>query len=232
MSNRERSHAPANKAMAEKIKQLRTSLGLRQVEFAERVDVDQSIVSKWERGLQEPNAERTVRLAELAGQTVGEWLGLRPMTSRDAHTRTYKIVGELRAGDWKEAIEFAPDEQHDVAIPMAPGMPDIPLQGYIVRGNSMNQIYPDGTLVFVAATIANRIQPRSGQKVLVQRRNADGLYEATLKELVIEQDGTPWLWPRSTAPEHQAPIAWRSTDTEEVTVTGVVMASFIMEALR
>lgn len=174
-----------------------------------------------------------MRIAEMAGQSVGEFLGLRPLANRAVSLRTYPVVGELAAGVWRESIEWDPDDQYEVPAPvMAPGMPNVPLRGYVVRGNSMNRIYPDGTLVFVAATIANGIAPKNGNRVLVSRRNRDGLYEATLKEYVVDDSGGKWLWPRSYDPEFQAPIPYRNTAAEEVTITGVVMASFILEALR
>lgn len=218
--------------MARKIRELRRRLDMNQSELARAIGgVDQATVSKWERGLQSPNAQRTARLAELAGESYGNWLGVRPLESADAQSRTYNVVGELMAGAWREAIEWAPDDQYTVAVPVAPGMPDIPLRGYVVRGPSMNKLYPDGALVFVAATIANGLTPKSGQRVLVQRRNRDGLYEATLKEYVEDSTGR-WLWPRSYDPEHQAPLQVGKNGEEEVTITGIVMASFINEALR
>ena len=66
-------------------------------------------------------------------------------------------------------------------------------------------------------------------RVIVQRRNADGLFEATLKEYVVDEHGKKWLWPRSYDPEHQSPVQYKGGN--EVTITGV-MASFIVEALR
>ncbi len=218
--------------LANKIRELRRRLDLNQTEFARMIgEKDQSLISKWERGLQSPNAQRTAKLAELAGESIGTWLGIKPLERADAQSRTYNVVGELRAGDWREAIEWGADDQYTVAVPVAPGMPDIPLQGYVVRGPSMNKLYPDGALVFVAATIANGIAPKSGQRVLVQRRNKDGLHEATLKEYVEDATGK-WLWPRSYDPEHQAPLKVGKSGEEEVTITGIVMASFINEALR
>lgn len=220
------------KNLGGKIRKLRESLGLEQVDFAKLFGVPQSTVSKWELGKQRPNGERTAKIAELAGQTVGEFLGLRPLKKREAGARTYRVVGTLQAGAWKEAIEWDYDDQYDVPVPLPAGMPDIHLKGYVVGGPSMNKIYPDGAVVFVAATIANKLQPQNGQRVLVQRRNKDGLYEATLKEYIVNDDGTRWLWPRSYDPEHQAPVQYKGTNAEEVTVTGIVMASFIMEAVR
>lgn len=219
--------------IAKKIKALRKRLEMTQAEFGAKIGVDQSTAARYEAAKQLPKAEATAKIAELAGQTVGEFLGLRPLVNREISARTYPVVGELAAGVWRETFEWDPDDQYEVPAPMmAPGMPNYPLKGYVVRGNSMNRIYPDGTLVFVAATIANGLKPKTGNRVLVSRRNRAGLYEATLKEYVVDDAGAKWLWPRSYDPEFQAPIPYRSTDTEEVTITGVVMASFILEALR
>lgn len=208
--------------VGKKIRELREKLGLSQVEFATRLDEDQSKISKWERGKQRPNADGAAKLAALAGQSVAEWWGVAPLRATDINAPMVRVIGELRAGAWREAVEWPHDDQFTVPVPRDPAKPALPLQGFIVRGESMNRIYPDGTLVFVAATIPNGIKPKSGDIVLVQRRNRDGLYEATLKELVVSEDGARWLWPRSSDPEHQAPLQYRSTDAEEVTVTGVV----------
>lgn len=220
-------------SIADRIKRLRKDLGLNQTEFAARLGGgDQSLISKWERGEQLPNAEHSARLASMAGLTIGQWHGIRPLEESEVTGRKYRVVGEVRAGAWREAIEWDYDDQYDVPVPPLPGVPNIPMTGYVVGGPSMNRIYPDGTIVFVAATVANGIKPKSGQRVLVQRRNTNGMYEATLKELVIDENGKKWLWPRSYDPEHQAPLALKSNDAEEITITGVVMAAFMTEAIR
>lgn len=207
-------------------------MGLTQVEFAQRLGIgDNSAVSKWERGIQKPGVEFTSKLADMAGVTVGAFLGLQPVDNDTMVGRKIVVAGEVCAGAWREAIEWPPEDWHPISIPSPPGWEGVPLRGYIVRGTSMNRIYHDGTYVFVASTIANGIRPRSGNKVLVTRRNRDGLYEATLKEYVVDENGKKWLWPRSFDPEHQAPIAYRGDDAE-VTITGVVAASFMAESLR
>ena len=53
--------------LAARIRALRKSLGLSQASFANRVGVDQSNVSRWERGAP-PDDAHIVRLAQLAGQ--------------------------------------------------------------------------------------------------------------------------------------------------------------------
>lgn len=217
-------------SMAEKIKALRERLGIDQRELADKIGVNQSTVSKYELGKQEPKREPNMKLAELAGVPFGEWVGVEPVTARDVRAKTVQVVGELCAGQWREAIEWDHDDQYSVPALLDPDMPGYQLNGYVVRGTSMNQYYPDGSIVFAAATISNGLQPANGDHVLVSRRNREGMYEASLKEYVVNADGSKWLWPRSTDPEHQAPL--RLEGSEEVTITGIVRASFITRPMR
>src|SRR6185437_6658274 len=83
---------------------------------------------------------------------------------------------------------------------------------------------------FAAATISNGLRPMNGDHVIVARRNRDGLFEASLKEYVLNDDGSRWLWPRSTDPEHQAPLQYGGA--EEVTITGIVKASYVTRPRR
>jgi repressor LexA len=214
--------------IAKKIKELRERLGIDQIELARRLgDVNQSTVSKWERGLQKPNAERQAKLAEAAGVTVGEWLGIEPTSAADFRGKTVMVVGDLQAGAWREAIEWDYDDQYPMPVIMDPSRPSYPMQGFVVRGTSMNRPYPEGSHVFVASTISNGLTPRNGDHVLVIRRNKRGLYEATLKEYVVNEDGSRWLWPRSTDPQYQAPMKINGDDSEEVTIAGIVQGSFV-----
>ena len=59
--------------LAEKIRKLRKTLGMTQVQFAHRLAVSQGVVSRWERGSHMPQHDALHRLAELAGLSVGEF---------------------------------------------------------------------------------------------------------------------------------------------------------------
>jgi transcriptional regulator with XRE-family HTH domain len=218
--------------IGEKIRRLRKELGLNQAELAEKVGVStdgQSVVSKWERGLNEPNTERKIKLARLAGKSVEQFLEIEPVTPRNSVSRTMLVVGDIQAGVWRESVEWDHDEQYEVPITLPAGYPDFLIRGYIVRGNSMNKLYPAGTLISIAGTVENRLKPKNGNKVLVHRRNRDGMIEATLKEYVVDEKGGVWLWPRSTDPEHQQPISYKDPGVEEVVVVGIVTGAYIME---
>ena len=222
--------------LAKKIKDLRTLMNLKQRELAEKLggDVKQSTVSQWERGKQEPNAENNLRLASLAGVAPHEWLNMPALGESTVRHRRVPVVGVLQAGAWREAVEFPEDDQRLVEAPIPDTIDGIPtrrleLQAFEVSGSSMNRIYPEGTIVYAASTMSYR-EPESDDRVIVIRRDKHGLVEATLKELIIGDDGKKWLWPRSYDPEHQAPLPYANGD--DVTVSGIVVAALVLEESR
>lgn len=65
-----------NKDMtAANVKALREEKGWTQAELGEKLFVSDKLVSKWERGESVPDTDTVVRLAELAGKSVGEFTG-------------------------------------------------------------------------------------------------------------------------------------------------------------
>lgn len=211
------------KRAAERVRELRESFGMEQPEFARFLGLPkdgQSSISKWESAKSAPGSKAAALLALKGGKDALYYQGLEPAPSVSASKiRMAPIVGVVQAGAWREAIEFPPDEQEQFPVP--PNTPNFDVQAFIVRGTSMDQVFPDGTVVLVAGTIANRINPRGGDYVLVQRTDADGLIEASLKQYVVDVDGTKWLWPRSNDPRFQAPLAVDEND--DATITGRVM---------
>lgn len=209
------------------VKDVRKAMKMTQKQLADRIGADQGLVSRWEREELTPSTKYALYLFHLAREAGLREDAVTPLGSGGAPPRAYRIVGQLQAGVWMEAIEWAYEDQREVHVTPPPGLEYVDVQGFEVRGTSMNAVYPHGTLVFVQPTISNNIIPKSGQHVLVSRRNKSGLYEATLKEYVKDEDGRVWLWPRSTDPKHQAPIALDDGESEEVTVTGIVRFSVL-----
>lgn len=127
---------------------------------------------------------------------------------------------------WKEAWEVDPDEWE-----MFTGRADVsaPLQrrfGLRVVGDSMNEVYPPGTILECVA-YNGEVEIPSGKRVIVVRTKHDGSVEATVKELVRSQDGVEWLRPRSTHPLFQAFRGDQPGEEEIVSVeiVGIVVAS-------
>ena len=58
----------------EKIKECREEAGLSQNDIAERLSVTRQAISKWERGINEPDIETIVRLADMYNVTIDQLL--------------------------------------------------------------------------------------------------------------------------------------------------------------
>lgn len=137
------------------------------------------------------------------------------------------VKGQVQAGVFKEAWEVDPDEwemfvgRADVATPLQKRF------GLRVAGQSMDQIYPSGTILECAEYDGNEPIP-SGKRVIAIRERVDGTVEATVKELIRDDEGTEWLVPRSNNPAFQAFRGDQpdSPDIVKVKIVAVVVGSY------
>lgn len=144
------------------------------------------------------------------------------------------VVGFVQAGHWRESAEWFDDEQYYVSAPPFREWWSVPMIGLEVRGQSMNRMYPEGTVLICANLIHVDRNPVPGEKVIVQQRDRHGLVEATVKELQLDERGAAWLWPRSTDPTFQQPIRFQGEGKEEddVIVSALVIASIRRESFE
>lgn len=89
----------------------------------------------------------------------------------------------------------------------------------------MNLRYDEGTYVIVRPWQGGEWPV--GKNVVVQRTDAAGKIETTLKELVMGPDGLE-LWPRSSDPRFQEPVPYRADD-HTVEIIGRVVSSWRSE---
>lgn len=151
---------------------------------------------------------------------------------------TIDVRGSVQAGHWTEAVEWPQGEWEYVTVPRPPAHKSY--FGLKVKGPSMNKEYPEGTILVCVPIWDYRQAVESGDHVIVRRRNGDGRSEATVKELVIDEDGRYWLWPRSNHPEHQQPIEVPAAnveehdaeDEDEIRVTAIVVADYRIRQRR
>lgn len=204
-----------------RLKEFRKRLGLSLEAMAERTDFSESQLSRWEAGASNIPSERLPLLAKAYECRVGDIFddsdsGFLPIGP------TLFVKGEVAAGQWRRAIEWPSDEWTTFT-----GRPDIEaaLQdrgGMRVVGESMNLLYPHGTIVEYVKLIAAPQLLESGKRVIVQRERADETYEVTVKEYIVDDLGRQWLVPRSTHPEFQTP--WRADEPEEGIVETRILA--------
>lgn len=143
--------------------------------------------------------------------------------------RMVPILGDVQAGAWHPVIEqLEPSEEIPIVLP---GFETASLFALRVLGHSMNQHYPEGTIVVCCP--AAEIGVRDGDHVIVENRR-NGLVETTVKEVVQEKAGIA-LWPRSTDPAFQTPQRFKRGDEgvdDGPAITAVVVSSYVIRPVQ
>ena len=123
------------------------------------------------------------------------------------------VSGYVQAGSWESNNEIPWPDRHAVTVPEALNK-EKGLAALEVRGDSMNLLLPEGSIVFVRDPVTHTRKNHPvvpDMLVVAQRRNADGDFETTIKQLE-KKNGTFWLMPRSNNAIHQ-PLPYQPLDT-------------------
>lgn len=198
-------------------------------EAAEAMGIPVATYIQHENGIRGFPADRADRYGKFF-RVAPEWLLYGRQKSENEFTtlgpRLF-VKGEVAAGVWREAWEMEPDEwevftgRADVKAPIRERF------GLRVAGDSMNEVYPPGSVIECVAYDGEELIP-NGKRVVVQRVRSDNTIETTVKELRRDSDGVEWFVPRSTNPAFQRPFRCDQPDDPEVVrveIIGVVVAS-------
>jgi transcriptional regulator with XRE-family HTH domain len=225
--NRSPMRDPESKARAievgRKLREARKRVPLSQADLGERVGVAQSVVSDWERGELESWRDYIEPLARALGVTPGFFSGATTIAGALSFANEIEVVGEVQGGTFKVAIEYSPEERHFLPAIPVPAYERVARRYLKVVGDSVNELYPDGTYVMVVSTADTDARP--GDRVVVYARKGE-LSEATIKEVRVEADGRIALWPRSTHPDHKTPIYLTDEDQDGPEIAYVVVGSY------
>lgn len=131
--------------MANRLRQMRVSKGLNQNEVGELVGMEQSAVSKWERGATEPDHNTLRILSDYYGVSIDYLLGSSddPQAKRKGHR--IPVLGDVAAGIPIDAVEDILDyEEIDEALSRTGEF-----FGLRIRGRSMEPRMMEGDVVIV-----------------------------------------------------------------------------------
>lgn len=159
-----------------------------------------------------PKADTLIALAQLALNVPPDYLlsalpkpaGIRP--SKGFQLDMVMVRGAVQAGVWREAIEWEGSDWYSISVPNDDRYPGVERFALEVRGDSMDRIYPEGTIIVCVRFADLARSPEPGERVICLRRSRTGEYEATVKEYDLDAQGRHVLWPRSSQPEYQTPI--------------------------
>lgn len=215
---------------ATRLKEVREKRGYTSAKgAAEAMGVSVSTYIQHESGMRGFPAAKADRYARFF-RTTPEWLIYGRQVSIAQLGPQLSVKGAVAAGVWREAEEWPQDEweaftgRSDVAAPNSIRF------GLRVEGQSMNLLYPEGTILecvryFGDTPIAN------GKRVIVERKRFNDGTEATVKEYFKDDDGVEWLVPRSNNPAYQSPLRCDQAGEgiESIEIVAIVVAAIIKE---
>lgn len=196
-----------------------------------------------------PRTDKLAALAQVLGVPVGtlvadisqqddaDTVEDRPDMSSLLSVTRVQVCGEVQAGVWKEAQEWPASDRYEITIPHDAACAGLKCYGLIVRGQSMNRVFQEGSVVIVVNFAELGRRPRNGDYVVaMQRSGVSDSFEATIKAVQIKEGGQMVLWPQSTEPEFQAPIllpapeetvCHSAAESPDVTILALVVGSYM-----
>jgi SOS-response transcriptional repressor LexA len=204
-----------------------TSSGLNQTELARRLtarlgrQIDRSAVSKMTLGKRAIAGDEMIAIAEITGAKAPD--AGDGAIKVELPSDGLPVLGAIQAGAWLDIAVIDPDSEPEIMqVPPDKRFPRNIQYVLLVRGNSMDLDWPDGSYVTCVDFAASGLSLREGQTLHVERREGHRT-EITLKMLhKHRQGGAFWLYPRSSDPKWQ-PIPLDARQGEaEVVVKGVI----------
>lgn len=163
-----------------------------------------------------PRVETIDKIAAVLGTTSSYLIGDSPADELGSvPLLNIPVIGKVQAGVWQDALELPFTERYDISLPDDGKYSGLRRYGLRVAGESMNRVFPAGSTVVVINFFDLGRKPRHGEYVVAERRADHGdSFEATVKAVEIRDDGSIWLWPKSTSPEFQSPLELKNADWE------------------
>ena len=185
--------------MNNRLRELRKKEGLTLDQVAKEAGTTNQMVGMLERGERQLTQRWMERLAPALKVKPTELLPLNTTGHR------IQLTGNVQAGEWRPAEEMPDPEFFD--IPLPENYSKTKPFGLRVVGPSMNLVYPEGSILICCHLTDLNEMPLHGKRYIIEDIEAGDGIETTVKELVIDETGRPWAWPRSNNPAHQQPIA-------------------------
>lgn len=207
--------------MGNRLKQLRKARDLSMADLAGRLgpDVSPATVDKHEKGKRKLSLEWLQRYADALGVHAAEIMD-------DPSNVIVWVRGIAQAGAFSDAVEWDRDRWYPLLVNVDKKWAAFEKFGVETHGPSMNEVYPEGTVCICVSTVDAELEPEVGKRYLVQRVDAAGNHETTIKELQVDDTGRPWLVPRSSDPAFQQPIPIAGEEGDTVEIVARVIASF------
>lgn len=180
------------------LRKAREKTGLSQEKLADKAGTSRQQISRLEKDARKLTRDWAERLApHLAMSAVDLEYADQPPTTRRAGM--IPILGETAAGRWIEIDTSADEPREWLPFLPEPEMSTDGLYALRVRGNSMDAIAPDGSIVICRSLASSGFEISEEDYVVIERlRHQEGLREVTLKQVRRTPRGGVELIPRSS----------------------------------
>ncbi len=204
--------------MEYRIREAREKLGLTQAQVAKLMGTTQQTIQRYEAGKVDIASNKLTRLAKVLDTTMDYLLGTSPLPTNAIRAipggTPRPVIGRISAGDFGTVYEETGESLNvddDVYVEHKHGF------WMKVRGNSMNRLFAEGTMVYIDPND----EVRNGD-VGVACVNGD---EGTVKRIFFEPNGSVRLHPESYDPEYRDRIVDKSDpDSPSFQIEGKVVA--------
>lgn len=211
-----------DETIGDRVRRLRTALGLNQSELAEMIGKAPQRIQSLEAGTIK-NPRYLVRLAEVLKVTP-QYLetGQVDPVNETLPVGKLRVEGIVEAGNFRDITIIEDDEYERETIPVAMDGRYSMFHQYALRvvGDSMNLLYPAGSYVTCVSWAEAGLEWKDGMIVHVERYRA-GLVETTIKALQLVNGRPKFLLPQSTNPKHK-PIEINGDEDTEIIIKGLV----------
>lgn len=212
--------ADVEKPPREQLRRARERAKLSRAALADRVDTAERVIASLERGEQRLSDVWIEKLAPALNISPADLFLPAPLAPQ------VSVVGRVAAGVFVPELEWEQELQYTVALPLTPRVVRAAAFGLEVGGDSMDMIYPEGSVVVVAKLERLGEVPQPN-RIYVIERDVDGLREYTLKRLVMK-GADAWLVPMSSNPEHQA-VRLQINDGETIRIRARVVGALMQD---
>jgi len=197
----------ADTFIAQELRRRMEERGFKQKALAIAADLNETYVRDILKGKSKnPEASKLARLAEALGCTSDQLLG-KGSTVSPIHTTQIEVRGDVQAGVWRDAMEWPRSEWYAITVPLDAPYAGLHRYGLLVKGDSMDKVFPEGSIVVVVNLVDLGRMPTTGEIVIaVQRSKVSDEFEATVKAVQVLDSGEMILWPQSTNPDLAMPV--------------------------
>lgn len=186
-----------------RIKELRLSKAIKQVDFAKMLGVSQATVSGWESEKYQPDRDTLIKMASYFDVSVDYLIGNSPVKKEKKKGVQIPVLGEVRAGYPMEAVENIIDYE-EIDEEMARRGEFFALR---IKGDSMEPKFSEGDVVIV-----RKQETADSGDIVVALVNGDS---ATIKKLKRHQNGITLM---PTNPTYE-PMYYSNEEIMELPVT-------------